>query len=367
MPTSRCKCGAKYRYPESSIGKRAKCKKCGTIFTLKPEDDEGPIPIADDSDMRGEIAAAAARARNATTPTQGEVFVPPGSPGAVSSPGLGAPAAGAGAASSKSYGADVLWTFLFPSSPGNLITFLVIWGAMVIAPLLFCVPCFGLILGFLVVAWYAAFRFEVLASAAAGESDLPEIVFSRTFIYDLIEPLFKWIGTWIVVFIPAMLYLLLERPAGGMTGASLVGMMMGGLAGVLQGSSSGMVVFDALVFLGIFFWPMVILCVALGGFATLYRLDLIVWTIIKTFPVYLVTLVLMFGAVFVQQALLQAAGGGIALQAQQGQASLGGMMGGALILHILGTGLDVYLSIVLMRLIGLYYHHFKERFAWSWG
>ncbi|UCC29569.1 MAG: rhomboid family intramembrane serine protease [Phycisphaerales bacterium] len=65
MPTSHCQCGAKYRYSESSIGKRAKCKKCGAVFTLKPEDDDGPIPLTDDSDMRDEIAAAAARARAA--------------------------------------------------------------------------------------------------------------------------------------------------------------------------------------------------------------------------------------------------------------------------------------------------------------
>ena len=84
MPTSHCQCGAKYRYGESSIGKRARCKKCGTVFTLTPEDEEGPIPLSDDSDMRDEIAAAAARARTAAAvdkpagePAKGEGVVCP--------------------------------------------------------------------------------------------------------------------------------------------------------------------------------------------------------------------------------------------------------------------------------------------------
>ena len=27
----------------------------------------------------------------------------------------------------------------------------------------------------------------------------------------------------------------------------------------------------------------------------------------------------------------------------------------------------LYLEIVALRMIGLYYHHFKTRFAWNWG
>jgi hypothetical protein len=41
-------------------------------------------------------------------------------------------------------------------------------------------------------------------------------------------------------------------------------------------------------------------------------------------------------------------------------------IGGRLAMYGLITCLGVYLDIVLMRLIGLYYHHFKRRFAWEW-
>ena len=66
MPTIHCQCGAKYRFPESSIGKRAKCKKCGTVFVLEPDDDEGTIPLADDAEVRDEVAVAAEEAKAAT-------------------------------------------------------------------------------------------------------------------------------------------------------------------------------------------------------------------------------------------------------------------------------------------------------------
>ncbi|MCH8853592.1 MAG: hypothetical protein IID41_13210, partial [Planctomycetes bacterium] len=29
--------------------------------------------------------------------------------------------------------------------------------------------------------------------------------------------------------------------------------------------------------------------------------------------------------------------------------------------------LELYFWVLVMRFIGLYYHHFKSRFAWTWG
>jgi hypothetical protein len=34
---------------------------------------------------------------------------------------------------------------------------------------------------------------------------------------------------------------------------------------------------------------------------------------------------------------------------------------------VLSTGVEAYATIVAMLVTGLYYHHFKARFAWSWG
>lgn len=367
MPKTRCVCGAKYRFPETSIGKRARCKKCGAIFRLEPQDEEGPIPIADDSELREEMAAAAREAAFGTEPKQGEVFIPSSSPAAAASMGLGsAPAFATGSALSRGFGGDVLWTFLFLSSPSNLITFFYFWIAMALAPMVTCLPLIGIFFWLAVLGWYCAYLFEVLGSAAAGERDLPQVPSPRHLV-DVFDPLFKWIGSWVFVFIPAIAYVILTWKQSGITGYDLLPMMANGLASLLGGQGTGTVSFDILVYIGIIFWPMVVLCVALGGFASLYRLDLILWTIIKTLPLYLLTLVLMLGGVFLQQGFMTLAGGNLASQARSGQGSASSMMGLAFALGILGTGIEVYMDIVLMRLIGLYYYHFKDRFAFSWG
>ena len=57
MPTKHCECGAKYRFPEESVGKRAKCKKCGAIFTLEDEDEIKVVPLAE-PDSLGDLASA---------------------------------------------------------------------------------------------------------------------------------------------------------------------------------------------------------------------------------------------------------------------------------------------------------------------
>ncbi len=123
-------------------------------------------------------------------------------------------------------------------------------------------------------------------------------------------------------------------------------------------------IFAGLVCLGVALWPMVVLCVALGGFESLYRVDLIALTIIRTLPAYVLTLALMFGAIV----LLRVLGTGTAVNAvSRDSATSGGAIGSSVLVHILTVGLSVYLDIVLMRLIGLYYHHFKGRFAYDWG
>ena len=38
-----------------------------------------------------------------------------------------------------------------------------------------------------------------------------------------------------------------------------------------------------------------------------------------------------------------------------------------IVVDVVLTLVKLYCWIVAMRCIGLYYHHFKSRFAWSWG
>lgn len=344
MPRHSCNCGAKYRFPESAIGKRSKCKQCGAVFTLF-DDEAGVIPIADDIAASGDDSSeAGARPLIAA---QGEIFAPTGSPASVHSLGPSAEPM-MGDTPKPGFSTDVLWTFLFPTSPGNLITFIVIWVVLLIIPIIpLGLRMFGLAVWILINGWYAAFLFAVIQSAASGEQELPSATFSRDLVDDLVYPLFQWIGSWVVVYIPVCVYLLLACLEGNMGPFNALRMAFGGIEQVFQQSGGQPLTFSILVCVGAFFWPMIVLCIALGGFETLYRPDLIVSTIIRTFPVYVLTLLLMFGAAFLERALTASAAG-------------------ASMSFVISVGVTVYFDIVLMRLIGLYYHHFKDRFAWSW-
>lgn len=64
MPRLTCQCGARYRFDDAVVGKKAKCKKCGSIFVIESED-EGIIPFADEPDFFSEVAQAARRSADA--------------------------------------------------------------------------------------------------------------------------------------------------------------------------------------------------------------------------------------------------------------------------------------------------------------
>ena len=347
-----CPCGAKYQIPDSAVGQEAKCQRCGTTFILEAEDDS-PILVADEIGVADEADAAAERARaTALSARQGEIVLPPGAPGRIASPGLGSTGPAGPAEADRGYAGDVLWTFLFLASPGNLITFVAIWMMMVLVFQVlarFSVFAVFMLIGWvLVMGWYCVFRFNVVKAAAAGENDLPDVNFTRDPYGDLLQPLAAWVGTWVAVLWPALAYLGYACWRGQLTLEEAVEIVAAGVEGLWQGAGSGQLVFDILVCLGVALWPMVILCVALGGFATVYRMDLLALTILKTLPVYLLTLILMFGAIVLVRVLEE-------------------MSSGLLASSVLIIGLTVYVDIVLMRLIGLYYRHFKHRFAWDWG
>ena len=352
MATCYCACGAKYGVPDSAVGKEARCQRCGATFIIEAEDDS-PIPVADEIGVADEVDAASERARAAAlSARQGEIVLPPGSPGTIAGPGAGPIGPDGPAEADRGYAGNVLWTFLFFASPGNLVIFVAIWMMMVfVFEVLLRFSVFVVLTAIawaMVMGWYCVFRFNVVKAAAAGESDLPEMSITRDPYGDLLCPLAAWVGTWVMVLWPALAYLVYAWWRGKLTLAEAAETVAAGVEGLWQGATSGELVFDILVYLGLALWPMVVLCVALGGFATVYRMDLLALTIIKTFPVYLLTLILMFGAIVLVQMLEE-------------------MSSGVLASSVLVIGLAIYVDIVLMRLIGLYYRHFKHRFAWDWG
>jgi hypothetical protein len=199
----------------------------------------------------------------------------------------------------------------------------------------------------IILGWYCAFRFSVIVEASAGEEDLP--VFNPTAggWEGIILPLFSWIGSWAIVLLPAFATVLIAWDFGWLSVGGLAALLAGGVSGLVQGALlAKAIVFVVLTLAGLFMWPLLILCVAIGGFATLRRVDLIFATMVKTFPIYLLTVAIVFGTAFIVPALDDLPGG--------------------LIGNVLIIGISLYAEIVALRAIGLYYHHFKHRFAWSW-
>ena len=106
-----------------------------------------------------------------------------------------------------------------------------------------------------------------------------------------------------------------------------------------------------LICVGLFLWPIIVLCVALGGFGTVHRLDYIIPTVIRTFPAYLLTVTMVFGTAILKYVVVVNVAG------------MSGMPVSTLLMLCLITGILIYFEIVARKLIGLYYH----RFTWSWG
>ena len=359
-----CPCGTAYGVPEASLGKKAKCRKCGAVFTLKEEKEEsGIFAIADEAWPDTDPDAGRAGTGVVASP----VAVSPADDGvpsdSVGMPG-GANLAAVPAHESRSYVTNVLWTFLFPSAPASLISFLIAWVILVVGMFASNVPLVGWACAIIVAGWYCAFLFNVLQSAAAGDDVLPDVAVPTDIVGDLLGPLFSWLGSWFIVVIPAILYLIVAWQQGFITVVDILEILLGGLGSLWQATGSATIIYYVLLGLGAAAWPMVILCVVLGGFSCLSRIDLIIKTIFRTLPVYLLTIALMFGAVALSILL---SGMATARTPSAAGNSAQGAMSNLILMGIVLKGIGLYLDIVLVRLVGLYYHHFKSRFAWSWG
>ena len=355
MPTYRCECGAKYRFPDSAIGKKAKCKKCSAVFSIEEEEAE-PIPLA------GEGQGT----RSAEAPPLGMAFQPgpefeiattqpvpssvPQLDGELTSDPIAAPPTPA-----RGYGDSLLWTFLFLASPRSLFMFVAAWFLLTLAAVMPWTLAFAVTT--LVALWYAGFRFSVIESAANGEDGIPLFAFSGDVLQELVFPVFRWLGSWVVVMLPAFLYIVLLSGWTGDEKVEAFKSLVLGLNELFQDFGSE-VTLIILVCGGLFVWPIIVLSIAIGGFTVVYRFDLMLVTIFRSLPPYLLTL-----------AIVAAATAGKSLIFDAIQTGIGPFptLGGTLKGDALYNGVRLYCDIVMLRAIGLYYHHFKHRFAWSWG
>lgn len=238
------------------------------------------------------------------------------------------------------YWADALSAFIYPAwSVGNAANFAFIAIFIGLAIPIGLIPLFGPFLGLIwqvfLFGWLASVYLSVVQDTASGSRDMPGIRMADGFFEDIAKPAFKFIGSFAVAFFPAIVYGLLIA-----FGVSLPGALL-----------------PVPLVLGVFFWPLIMLMFAFGALHTLTRIDLLVRTILRSFLPYVATWLMLL---IVAGLMLTTTGAlgllGLTLTSLE---TLMAAVGVQLVLEIFQT----YLMLVAMRMIGLYYLHFRTRFA----
>jgi hypothetical protein len=213
--------------------------------------------------------------------------------------------------------------------------------------------------------WYLGFQLNVVVGAAANDEDLPTLTLTEGIIEDIIRPFGRMAAVTFLVRLPALVYLLAKTiPQGlGAFDATLVSIsfLFGNYDFLLKQDAQTVLVGGSALLFAYLLWPMLVLIVAIGGVGTIGRLDLILTTIVRTAPIYLIVTIIDLAAIAIRF--------GIAMLKFNVQVE--GFLEGDLLrmfaLPILLEGVGLLVMIIAMRALGLYYHYFKPRFAWSWG
>jgi len=372
MSTIRCPgCQARYKVPASAGGKRTKCKKCGQVFRipeLKPaaESPSAELTLDEAIQLEGSAPAVPVARVQGTVPA-GPVAAPVVETVGYAPSDTAAEAAAARGAYGR-YFRSLGRSLAFPAHTGNLITFVIMLVIVGMGGWLRGIAGFCLLglAALILVGWYMSFQFAVVVGAAGGEEELPTLGLTNGIGEDIVFPLLRMLAATIMARLPALVFLLSVPAAPGAGGGLRVVLAVQFLFGwfdLLLDQPGGVtkLIGGVLLAAGFFLWPMFILIVSIGGTKGLVRFDLIGVTVARSFPAYMIVA----GCVYLGIALklvLQ-----VTLAAGVIAASMVGSVWLVLLVPVVLVLVEVYVTIIQMRAIGLYYHHFKHKFAWSWG
>jgi hypothetical protein len=348
-----CECGADIRLPHTAARRKARCKSCGVIFTVPPR-----TTAASGADRPGRKLPVEARAGeptfdrpwstpesldlsgfDSTGPEAAEFTAPDSTRDDLDETGL----------VERSFWFDLAGSFLFFIEPGNLVTWLALAVATVIVDFLPLWGWLGLIIRLGVDAYILAFPLATVREIASGEDELPSVWIHNLY-DDLFEPALEFVGTGVFVM---LLALALACWAWWQAGEIDFGIFAA--SGVLNGTGLSRAV-PLLVLVGLFFWPAVMLAVAIGHtFSGLWP-HVIVRTPMGAPLAYMAICAALVVAATVST--LPAHPRFVA--AVTGSSPVGG-----LVLRLVGTIVGLYSSIVAMWVIGLFYRHYKDRLPWT--
>lgn len=235
----------------------------------------------------------------------------------------------------RGFWADMALAFIYPfASVTNAVNTLVILVVNVVAGF-FC-------LGFVVHLWMASVYMNVVGDTAAGSDDFNGPTIEGGLFDAIVVPFFRFLGAFALALSPNILY----------TGMIFVG-------AVPQDPYAHM----TMSALGVFMLPMFILLASLSAWQALFHPQKMFLTIAKTLLPYLAIWIALGVAFFllIMSSVAETQLTKIGLAASGLGSKLLGVMGA----QIVGICLYVYLMVVGMRFIGMYYRHFKHRFAFT--
>lgn len=369
MPFIRCPaCKARYQVTRAAGGKRSKCSHCGQVFkipVLKPVEAEPRLSLPEDVSGVDAIELEGVAGATASASDTGE---PVDAIPITDAVAYATAPAGAAARARGAYGAyfqSLVESLAFPARMGDLITFVIVWVCLIIGNVLapFAL-CLGLAVKVIVVGWYWSFQLNAVQGAAAGEKELPALTLTEGFWGDTVLPFFKMFCTYVLVWLPAVAFLATTGALNAVV-ASGGGVLLS--PGALIGLGAALplhtqIITGVLLLGGYFVWPILVLVIAVGGSVRgLFRVDLIARTIARSLPAYLLTVLIVYATWGLDL------GFGMLLDAVRAGRPL--PLGGLPSVLVLGPVLlivELYSTIIAMRAIGLYYRHFKHKFAWTW-
>jgi hypothetical protein len=243
----------------------------------------------------------------------------------------------------RGYWRDAFFSFIYPfHSGGNFVNFCVISFVTLLTIPLSGMGIILIIPSIITFGWIRSMYLSVVQDTAAGSDDMPGIKMEDGFLEDIIKPALRYIGAYACAMAPAISYMI----AAG--------------TGLLPSSMASPVIFLLWLAIGILLWPMYVLLFAFGASSHVTRIDLIITTIFRTFLPYIALwIMLMLVGLLSTLPLLAVIVGILGLNMTIPEIPTWGGIAGRCVMEIL----DVYFSIVAMRVIGLYYLHYKNRFT----
>lgn len=191
--------------------------------------------------------------------------------------------------------------------------------------------------------WFASMYLSVIQETATGSEDLPGLSLEGGWWDDILVPAFRFIGAFALVLAPAFL------------------LAIAGAAGLVPVAIAELT--PIWFFGGLFLLPMSLMLFSFHAASAMFRIDLVLTTIARTILPYLS----IWGILLLVSMIIAAARGsaslvGTLIGVKLATISAGGFLGG-LLGRIALSWISIYFSLVAMRTIGLYYLHFKRRFA----